>query len=94
MDELLVALRAEFPGLEWQSFSPFGAGYPHIGYRADVPGGSMEAGEVEGEGRISLRFTGGEEEFCQGWWLERAAALARFHRKLRLAAKAVEVADG
>ena len=100
MDELLKALRAEFPGLEWQSFSPFGAGYPPTGYRADVPGASLEAGEVDGNGGITMLFSGGPEVIGQAWQRsrERALCLARFHRKLQLAATvvaaAVEVADG
>ena len=83
MDELLKALRAEFPGLKWEK-----AGR---GYRAEFTGGAIIAGE---DGWIMLMDPGMAEILLQEWHGDRAAALARFHRKLRLAAKAVEVADG
>ena len=86
MDELLAALRSEFPGLGWEKMGR--------GYRAEFTGGAIAAGEYVKKGWVVLMDSGGAEVLTQEWRTDRATALARFHRKLRLAAAAVEVADG
>ena len=90
MDELLAALRAEFPGLKWEK-----AGR---GYQAEFAGGMIAADEDARKGWAVLMDSGWAEVLTQEWRTDRATALARFHRKLRLAATvvaaAVEVSDG